>query len=117
MIPLSTVYVTRENRTGDASIPSKIMSHGKTHAWKPFYYCKGNACSIFNVSIPYERHWVNGILTTTPNIQRNETFTDAYVREGCEHTEDYAHMHCIASDGVYLVCGEIVTCETMIICS
>ncbi len=118
---IDAVSISKEHRWGKRSLPIRVDEdiQGVAHADKPFYYRKGSAVSIFNVSIPYERHYVNCVETDIPNINRGDSFVNAYYREGCEHTVDYmlkektaGCLQCI----VDIICGGELDCDDYVIC-
>ena len=107
--------LNKEHNRGSRSIPTVVATDGVVHKWEPCYIRKCDLVSIFNVSIPYEEHYKNGVLVTKPNFHRGQPFNDAVYIEGCEHTYDFmmkeAKFPMIFRD---IVCGDTLECSAYI---
>ena len=110
----SKAFNPEHNRAG-RSIPTVILSSGTTHTSLPFYIRHCDLVSIFNVSIPYERHYKNGVETDIPNFHRGQPFKDCIYIEGCEHTFDFmvkeAKFPMVFRD---IICGDTLECDAYI---
>jgi len=87
-------YVSDHHRVGARSLPEKKLVDGVIASDKACMIIVGDKASIFNRSIPYERHYVKGVETVTAQFRRGDSFSGALCYlEGIESTYDML-LHC-----------------------
>ncbi len=78
---------TDRHREASRSLPEKELVNGTIHVDKSCMWFKDGNGAIFNGSVPYDRYYVDGVETSTPTINRGDSFTDAECyKEGIEGT-------------------------------
>ena len=90
---MSNISINTKHKRALRSIETKRLTDGTTSLDKPFYISQivsgQHIASIFNDTEPKEKHYINGIETSTPQFNRGDSFTGCFYDEGCDHTYSF----------------------------
>ena len=80
-------YLTRKHKVGGRSVVTKTLQAGSISDRVACMIWSGNHATIFNYSVPYDRHYIDGVETDTPLFTKGESFSGVdYYGEGREHS-------------------------------
>ena len=95
-------FINARHKDAANTIPKLKLRSGSISTKVACFWKRGCRASIFNYSIQYERHYVNGELVDTPNISPGDSFTNCFYEENIEYTEAMAMATFGIADGANL---------------